>query len=190
MGSCIELVQRNDLDEEAATACLRTCLTLGAPRDDFDATTRFLPAQQEPARRAVILRARLPAWLKRRRSLMREGLSRCILSALGAVVQLRVLRAERGGGVGRGLTGSSGRSVGSGGGTGLGDRSAARRDRASSREEREGQWRGCFVARRKRAAGRGGAWRAQEGAGWTAKGRARRRKAKLDMRGLHMGGLQ
>ena len=77
----------DDDDNEAATACLRTCLTLGAPPDGFDTTTRLSPAQQELARKAVILRARLPAWLERRRSLVHEGLSRCVPSALGAVVQ-------------------------------------------------------------------------------------------------------
>ena len=77
----------DDVDEEAATACLRTCLTLGALPDGFDATTRLSPSQQELARKAVILRARLPAWLERRRSLVREGLPRCLPSVLGAVVQ-------------------------------------------------------------------------------------------------------
>ena len=75
------------VDEEAATACLRTCLTLGAPPDGFDAETLLSPTQQELVRKSVIVRTRLPAWLERRRSLVRAGLSRCLPSALGDVVQ-------------------------------------------------------------------------------------------------------
>ena len=78
---------KDAFDEEAATACLRTCLTLGAPPDGFDAATRFSPAQLELVRKAAVLRARLPGWMEWRRSLVREGLSRCLPLALGAVVQ-------------------------------------------------------------------------------------------------------
>ena len=75
------------VDEEAATACLRTCLTLGAPPDGFDAETLLSPMQQELVRKSVIVRTRLPAWLERRRSLVRAGLSSCLHSVLGDVVQ-------------------------------------------------------------------------------------------------------
>ena len=53
------------------------------------------PAQQELARKAVILRARLPAWLEGRRLLVREGLSCCLPSALEAVVQGTASRVTR-----------------------------------------------------------------------------------------------
>ena len=79
--------EEDAFDEEAATACLRTCLTLGAKPDGFDAATRLSPSQQELVRKAAILRDRLPGWLERRRSLVSEGLSCCLPSALGAVVQ-------------------------------------------------------------------------------------------------------
>ena len=75
------------VDEEAATACLRTCLTLGAPPDSFDVAARLSPEQHELACKAVVLRARLPEWLERRRSLVREVLSRFLPSALGGMVE-------------------------------------------------------------------------------------------------------